>query len=181
MASQRVPICGLRGMASAGSRTEESNKEHWFASAAGLGAGSYDGRMEIDYLLLAEHAEVTGSKLYLMGGGWDTMNVAEAPATVRVMLAAGVRVEWDETNVPVPLVVRVDDDDAQEIFRLEGQMNVGRPPHLPAGTSQLSQMTFALALKLPRFGGYRVSLTAGAAEREVRRSLPFRLAAPVTR
>ena len=33
---------------------------------------------------LAEHAEVTGAKLYLMGGGWDTMNVAEAPANVRV-------------------------------------------------------------------------------------------------
>lgn len=134
--------------------------------------------MEIDYLLLAEHAEVTGGKLYLMGGGWDTMNVAEAPASVRLILAAGVRVEWDETNVAVPLLVRVDDDDAQEVFRLEGQMNVGRPPHLPSGTSQLSQMTFALALKLPRFGGYRVSLTAGTGENPVRRSIPFRLAGP---
>ncbi len=131
--------------------------------------------MEIDYLLLAEHAEVTGSKLYLMGGGWDTMSVPEAPASVRINLAAGVRVEWDETNLPVPLLVRVDDDDAQEVFRLEGQMNVGRPPHLPAGTSQLSQMTFALSLKLPRFGGYRVSLSAGR-EGAVRRSIPFRLA-----
>ena len=35
--------------------------------------------MEIDYALLAEHAEVTGGKLYLMGGGWDTMNVPEVP------------------------------------------------------------------------------------------------------
>ncbi|MEO8540171.1 MAG: hypothetical protein ABI577_10565 [bacterium] len=136
--------------------------------------------MEIDYLLLAEHSEVTGGKLYLMGGGWDTMNVAEAPASVRVTLAAGVRVDWDETNVPVPLIVRVDDDDAQEVFRLEGQMNVGRPPHLPAGSSQLSQMTFALALKLPKFGGYRVSLSAGLNERQVRRAIPFRLAPAVT-
>lgn len=132
--------------------------------------------MEIDYLLLAEHAEVTASKLYLMGGGWDTMSVPEAPANVRLMLAAGVRVEWDETNAPVPLLVRVDDEDAQEIFRLEGQMNVGRPPNLLPGASQLSQMTFALALKLPRFGGYRVSLTAGAEAAAIRRSIPFRLA-----
>lgn len=134
--------------------------------------------MEIDYLVLAEHAEVTGNKLYLMGGGWDTMTVAEAPANVRLTLAAGVRVEWDETNAPVPLLVRVDDEDAQEIFRLEGQMNVGRPPHLPPGTSQLSQMTFVLSLKLPRYGGYRASLTAGTGERSVRRSIPFRLASP---
>ncbi len=137
--------------------------------------------MEIDYLLLAEHAEVTGGKLYLMGGGWDTMTVASVPASIRLALVAGVRVDWDETNVPVPLLVRVDDDDAQEVFRLQGEMNVGRPPHLPAGSTQLSQMTFALAVTLPRLGGYRVSLAAGSGEAPVRRSIPFRLAAPVTR
>lgn len=139
--------------------------------------------MEIDYLLLAEHAEVAGNKLYLMGGGWDTMNVPDAPANVRVIAVAGVRVDWDETNVAIPLVVRVDDDDAQEVFRLDGQMNVGRPPQLLAGSSQLSQMTFALQLQLKELGGYRVTLIVGSGAREVRRSVPFRLAkaAPATR
>ncbi len=133
--------------------------------------------MEIDYLLLAEHAEVAGNKLYLMGGGWDTMSVKEAPANVRLNLTAGIRVDWDETNAPVPLLIRIDDEDAQEIFRMEGEMNVGRPPHLPAGSSQLSQMVFTLSLALPRFGGYRISLTAGRDEGAIRRSIPFRLAA----
>jgi len=132
-------------------------------------------RMEIDYLLLAEHTEVTGNKLYLMGGGWDTMNVPDVPANVRLQVAAGVRVEWDETNTTIPLVIRVEDDDAQEVFRLDGQMNVGRPPHLPAGSSQLSQMTFALQLQLKELGGYRVSLVVGSPELGVRRSVPFRL------
>ena len=95
--------------------------------------------MDIDYLILAEHAEVTGSKLYLMGGGWDTMNVPDVPANVRLTAVAGIRVEWDETNVSLPVVVRVDDDDAQEVFRLDGQMNVGRPPQLLAGTSHASE------------------------------------------
>ncbi len=131
--------------------------------------------MEIDYLLLAEHAEVTGAKLYLMGGGWDTMNVADVPANIRIMVAAGVRVDWDETNVPVPLILRIDDDDAQEVFRINGQMNVGRPPQLLAGTSQLSQMTFAVQANLKRLGGYRITLSAGAEAAEVRRSIPFRL------
>ena len=139
--------------------------------------------MEIDYLLLAEHAEVTGSKLYLMGGGWDTMNVADVPANVRLSLAAGVRVDWDETNATIPMVVRVDDDDAQEVFRLNGQMNVGRPPQIPTGTSQLSQMTFVMQIQLKSAGGYRITLVAGNEEREVRRSIPFRLvkATPATR
>ena len=90
--------------------------------------------MEIDYLLLAEHAEVTASKLYLMGGGWDTMSVPEAPANVRLMLAAGVRVEWDETNAPVPLL---------DLGRLPGRiemvhgfqarLHVGADAHLGGG------------------------------------------------
>ncbi len=140
--------------------------------------------MEIDYLILAEHAEVTGAKLYLMGGGWDTMNVADVPANVRITAVAGIRVEWDETNVAIPLVVRVDDDDAQEVFRLNGQINVGRPPQLLPGTSQLSQMTFVLQLPLKSLGGYRVSLVVGPEEQQVRRSVPFRLvkaAPPPTR
>ncbi|MBK6562990.1 MAG: hypothetical protein IPI85_09200 [Dehalococcoidia bacterium] len=140
--------------------------------------------MDIDYLILAEHAEVTGSKLYLMGGGWDTMNVPDVPANVRLTAVAGIRVEWDETNVSLPVVVRVDDDDAQEVFRLDGQMNVGRPPQLLAGTSQLSQMTFVLQLQLKALGGYRVSLAVGPEDRQVRRSVPFRLVkapAPPTR
>lgn len=132
--------------------------------------------MEIDYLLLSEHAEVTGAKLYLMGGGWDTMSVPDVPANVRIVVAAGVRVDWDETNVSIPMVLSVDDDDAQEIFRLNGQMNVGRPPQLLAGTSQLSQMTFAIQSSFKRFGGYRITLVAGTGDSEVRRSIPFRLA-----
>ena len=106
-----------------------------------------------------------------MGGGC-TLDVAEVPATVRIVVAAGVRVDWDETNVSIPMVIRMDDDDAQEILRLNGQMNVGRPPQLLAGTSQLSQMTFAMQAALKKFGGYRVTLVAGTGDSEVRRSIP---------
>jgi hypothetical protein len=132
--------------------------------------------MEIDYLILADHAEVNGSKLYLMGGGWDTMHVANVPAPVRMAVAGGVRVEWDESNASIPLVLRIDDDDAQEVFRINGQMNVGRPPATLPGTSQLSQMTFVIQAQLKALGGYRITLIAGAEGTEIRRSIPFRLA-----
>ena len=132
--------------------------------------------MEIDYLLLADHAEVTGGKLYLMGGGWDTRTVADVPVNVRVMVAAGIRVDWDQTNTVIPLVLRVDDDDAQEMLRINGQMNIGRPPTLLPGTSQLSQMTFAIQAQFKQLGGYRITLMAGTGETEIRRSIPFKLA-----
>lgn len=131
--------------------------------------------MEIDYAILADHAEVVGNKLYLMGGGWDTMNATDVPAPVRLAIASGVRVEWEETNVPLPLLITIEDDDAQEIVRMEAQVNVGRPPNLPAGSTQLSQMAATVQVSLPRFGGYRVLVVAGTGESAVRRSLPFRL------
>lgn len=132
--------------------------------------------MEIDYLLLAEHAEIQGNKLYLMGGGWDTMHVAEAPANVRLMVAAGVRIDWAETGGPLPLVLRIDDEDAQEVFRINGQMNFQRPANAIPGSTQLSQMTFAVQTRLKALGGYRITLSAGVEGAEVRRSIPFRLA-----
>lgn len=131
--------------------------------------------MQIDYAILAEHAEVTGNKLYLMGGGWDTMFAPEAPAQVRLVCATGVRVEWDETNLPFPIVITVEDDDAQEVFRIAGQMQVGRPSHLPIGSTQLYQMAATMQVTLPRFDGYRVVVTVGEGERAIRKALPFRL------
>jgi hypothetical protein len=140
--------------------------------------------VEIDYAILAEHAEVANNKLYLMGGGWDTMAVPDVPATVRLTMVAGVRVDWDETNVQIPMSVRVTDEDAQEVLRIDGSMNVGRPPQLVGGSSQLSQMTFVLNMGLPRFGGYQVTFQAGAGDAVISRSLPFRLtkgAAPIAK
>ena len=132
-------------------------------------------RMEIDYLLLAEHTEVTGNKLYLMGGGWDTMGAAEVPAPVRLAIASGIRIGWEETNAPIPVLITIEDDDAGEVLRLQAEVNMGRPPGLPAGSSQLSQAAVTVQVSLPRFGGYRVNIIAGSGEGEVRRGLPFRL------
>lgn len=138
-------------------------------------ARGYHGAMDIDYAILADHAEVVGNKLYLMGGGWDTVGANDVPAPLRLAIAAGIRIEWDETNVPIPVVITIDDDDAQEVLRLQAEVNMGRPPGLPAGASQLSQVAVTVQVSLPRFGGYRVNVVAGAGDGEVRRGLPFRL------
>jgi len=131
--------------------------------------------MQIDYGILADHAEVLNNKLYLMGGGWDTMAAPQVPAAVRLVLAVGLRVEWDETGQQIPVVIRVSDEDAQELLRLNGQMTVGRPKNLVPGASQLSQVSFVLNMKLPKFGGFIIGISAGQSGAEVRHSLPFRL------
>ena len=131
--------------------------------------------MQIEYAMIADFAEITGGKLYVMGGGWDTFNAPEVPTQIRIAVAAGVRIGWDETNVPIPLRITIDDDDGQELVRIDGMMNVGRPPTLPAGSTQLSQMAANVPLNVSAFGGFRVRVVAGEADSGETRTLPFRV------
>jgi hypothetical protein len=130
--------------------------------------------MDIEYALLADFAELVGGKLYLMGGGWDTSHAVEVPAPVRLAVAVGVRVGWEETNRNIPVRMVVEDEDGSELVRIEGAVNVGRPAQLPLGSTQLAQMAANVGVTLPRFGGYRVRVAVGEDEGK-ECSLPFRL------
>jgi hypothetical protein len=131
--------------------------------------------MDIEFALLADYAEIVGGKLYLMGGGWDVFHAPEAPVSLRVAIALGVRVGWDETNQPIPVNIGVMDDDAQQLARIEGSMTTGRPPALPPGSSQLSQLAANLPLTLQRFGGYHVQIAVGPPGAIITREVAFRL------
>jgi hypothetical protein len=134
--------------------------------------------VDIEYALIADAADISGGKLYLMGGGWDTYTLREAPGHVRLAIAVGVRLGWEETNHAAPIRVTVADDDNQELVRLETSVNVGRPAHLAPGSTQLAQMAVNIPLNVPRHGGYRVIVRAGEAPNVQERALPFRVVAP---
>jgi hypothetical protein len=131
--------------------------------------------MDIEHVLLADYAEIVGGKLYLMGGGWDTNTVNELPAALRVAVALGLRIAWDETDIIIPVVIRIEDDDGREFLRMEGSIQTTRPADLPEGATQLSQLAANLPLTVPSAGGYTVRVIAGSGETEVQRSLPFRV------
>ncbi|MEO9256573.1 MAG: hypothetical protein ABI305_13620 [Tepidiformaceae bacterium] len=131
--------------------------------------------MDIEHVLLADYAEVVGGKLYLMGGGWDTNTVNELPAALRLAVALGLRIEWDETDLLIPVLIRIEDDDGREYLRMEGSIQTTRPADLPDGATQLSQLAANLPLTLPSAGGYNVRVLAGSGDNEVQRSLPFRV------
>lgn len=137
--------------------------------------------MDIDYAILADHAEVVAGKLYLMGGGWDTRYVKDMPSQARIAVAIGVRIGWDETNQPTPVHIVIEDDDGKQLVRAQANVNVGRPPHLPPGSTQLAQFAAALPVTLQAHGGYRVVVRAGEGPGAIERTLPFRVAPPPTR
>ena len=131
--------------------------------------------MDIAHALLADYAEIVNGKLYLMGGGWDRWFAPAVPVQVRLAIAVGVRVGWEETNKTIPIRMWVEDDDGAELVRIEGQVNVGRPPGLPPGSDQLSQMAANVPLNIPHHGGFRVRIVAGEDEGAIERRLAFRV------
>ena len=136
--------------------------------------------MDIDYALLADHADIAGGKLYVNGGGWDRYALAQVPGPVRLAIAIGFRIGWEETNNPVPVVMIVEDEDGQQMLRIDARVNVGRPAQLPAGSSQLAQVAANAHFQAPRYGGYRVQISAGdeaTGAPFARRSLPFHIVA----
>ena len=129
--------------------------------------------MEIDFLILADAAQVADGKLYLLGGGWDRIAVNALPAAQMIGVAVGVVVPWTETNTPHTLALTIEDEDGGSVLPpVSVRLEVGRPPGLPAGAEQRLMVAFNAQLALPRFGGYVVSarLDTGA-ERRLRFSV----------
>ncbi len=82
----------------------------------------------IDFLLTADFAEVVQGKVYLMGAGWDKFAPPAYPAVMRIGLAAGIRVPYLESNVPHHLSVTLRSGDGEDLFKIEGDLETGRPP-----------------------------------------------------
>ena len=53
---------------------------------------------EVDYLLVADRAEVVNGKLYLMGGSWDRVQPPSFPHRMMLGIALGVRIPFAHTD-----------------------------------------------------------------------------------
>jgi hypothetical protein len=98
--------------------------------------------LTVDYLILADWAEIVGGKSYIQGGGWDRLNVANGfPHQRSIGIAVGIEVPWDATNRRYPLSIKVvNEDTRQDLFGADGVIEAGRPPGIPAGSAQLVQL-----------------------------------------
>jgi hypothetical protein len=109
--------------------------------------------MKVEWLVPADRAEVVNGKLYLMGGGWDRLTVAEMPTQHPIALAVAFSVPWNDTNVRHRMAIRVLDEDATEtLVEVGGNIEVGRPAGIAPGQTQRFQMAANLPLPLRRPG-----------------------------
>ena len=105
--------------------------------------------MEVEWLILADAAQVVGNKLYLLGGGWDVLNVTgEFPARQRCGVAASFCVPWNETNQRHNVELRIESQDGNELAKIQGQIEVGRPAGILPGSDQRAQIAADLGLEL---------------------------------
>lgn len=110
--------------------------------------------MDVEWLILADSAQVVGNKLYLLGGGWDRLTVNSGfPVEQMGAIALSVRVPWNETNQKHTFEVEVASEDPgseepESLVKMGGQFEVGRPPGIPPGQDQRIQLAVAMKLKI---------------------------------
>ena len=126
----------------------------------------------IEYLLLANHVEVQNGLLYVSGGGWANLfrgplDPDSPPPINHFGIGTSVLIPWDETNQLHHLVIRVEQENGQELTRIETDIEVGRPPGLPQGADQRVAVGFGVNIAFPEEGSYRVVAEVGEDTRRV--------------
>ncbi len=129
----------------------------------------------IDSLLVADHAEAVNGKLYVMGGGFDTLFAPQFPHVVRFSFAALFKVPWNDTNRRLPVkgwAVRA--DDGSELgWRMEGELEAGRAPGSRGGDAQV-MVAGPIGFEVNEPLEFVLHIAFGADKREI----PLRVAAP---
>lgn len=126
--------------------------------------------MKIEWMMLADAAQVTNNKLYVIGGGWERLTVgSDFPLRQRASLALSFSIPWEDTNQRHGFSVRIMDEDGKEIHgAINGHFETGRPAGLQPGAEQRVQVAIDLTLNLEKEGVYVVEATL--AEQETSRT-----------
>ena len=95
--------------------------------------------MKLTSAMLADAAQVQSGKLFVLGGGFDTISVRKLPATHRSLsLAMVAEVGPDERQQNLELLVHLVDEDGAEVgVTAKGKLRVGAPPNLPPGSPSI--------------------------------------------
>lgn len=105
---------------------------------------------EVDYLLVADRAEVVNGKLYLMGGSWDRISPATFPHRMILGIALGVRIPFAHTDDQHTVAIELQHEGSR-LVGFEARLTTGRPPGM-AGMDMLVPMAFNVPVAIPAAG-----------------------------
>jgi hypothetical protein len=127
-----------------------------------------DESVEVDFLLLADRAEVINGKLYAMGAAWDRLGIGDFSKPVPISVALGVLVPWSSTNQSHRVELTLRDADGSPVeFRVEADFVAGRPPILNGETQRVLLAIPGASVVLPRPGGYALAAAVDGVEMKV--------------
>ena len=130
--------------------------------------------MEVEWLIIADAAQVVGGKLYLLGGGYDRVTLPKGPPAPHSMaVAVAFRVPWNETNTKHAFDIEILDGDGHKIFGGSGQFEVGRAAGIPPGQDQRTQLAMNIGWRVDKLGSYEAVARVMNAERR----FPFHVVA----
>jgi hypothetical protein len=95
--------------------------------------------MRLTSAMLADAAQVQAGKLFVLGGGFDTISVRSVPAVHRSLtLPMVAEIDPDERQRDLELMIRLIDEDGTSVgVEAKGRLRVGAPPNLPPGSSSV--------------------------------------------
>jgi hypothetical protein len=122
--------------------------------------------VSVEWIIVADAAEVVNGKLYLLGGGWDTFLVGrDFPVSRTCGLAVAFRVPWAATNQRFVAAIEITDADAKALATMNLDFEMGRPPGIEPGQAQRFQMAANLPLTFRQPGTYVVTVRVAETSR----------------
>ncbi|GIU91997.1 MAG: hypothetical protein KatS3mg011_0903 [Acidimicrobiia bacterium] len=123
-----------------------------------------DIRPAVEFALLADSVQVVQGKLYVLGGGWDTLFVPDFPARHPALgIGLRVRVPWSWTDRVLVIGVDLQDEDGNRVLPsppLAQGVKVKRPVGIPEGSDIGVARSFTFYnLTFPREGAYSFVVT----------------------
>jgi hypothetical protein len=117
--------------------------------------------VEIEWLMLADSAQVVLNKLYLLGGGWDSITFNK-DVPQHFAIAVSIKVPWDETNQKHTFEIEVlsEDKNTEELkslAKMGGKFEVGRAAGIPVGREQRIQLALNMGFKFDSPGTKRIT------------------------
>lgn len=114
--------------------------------------------MRIEWMIMADAAEIVNNKLYMMGGGWDTLMInRDLPTRHTVSLAIAVMVTPDDASNARQLSLQINDESDNKLASVNARVDADRISR-GGSRSQRVQMAFRLPLRFRRQG--RCTVTA---------------------
>lgn len=116
---------------------------------------------EIEWLMLANDAEVLGNRLFLMGGGWDTLTPSGMPFLHTFAIAVSLLADWDDVVQEREHRIEIAHVPAGGDRKLLGtsMAKLSRAPQMREGEKQRAQFAVKLALQFDKSGTHDIVVT----------------------